>query len=460
MSEINSSILVSIVMPVFNAEGYLLETINQITQQSLREIELIIINDNSTDNSKEIIKNNIIFDSRIKLISNDQNLGAGASRNIGLSLATGKYVIFLDDDDHIEKDMIFKLYHHAEKLDAEVVVCRSDFINFSTKNITETPWTIRDDLLPNTDVFSGNEINRDYFRAFTWWPWDKLFKREYVLSNHVLFQEIRTSNDLFFICAQLLLANRISVVNDVLIHHTVMRGSSLENSRQFSYECALLAIKKLLSFLIEKDLFDKYRKDFFNYCIFFLEWNINSLNNKVFHNLYDDVKAFLLSFEVDDSCFNDHFLKEAFERISHFDSEDYLFDLKKRLQAELSNKNERLILLDNLSIVNEDFASRLNNYDLKFEFLSAKLSEMSTFLYQCKKSIVQEDIQTFEELTVSKKSDFFKKPEKECEGQISLESTDYERFDSLDRTLIFLEKEIMLTLKSLNAYASKNRLLK
>jgi len=172
------------------------------------------------------------------------------------------------------------------------------------------------------------------------------------------------------------------------------------------------------------------------------------------------VKAFLLSFEVDDSCFNDHFLKEAFERISHFDSEDYLFDLKKRLQAELSNKNERLILLDNLSIVNEDFASRLNNYDLKFEFLSAKLSEMSTFLYQCKKSIVQEDIQTFEELTVSKKSDFFKKPEKECEGQISLESTDYERFDSLDRTLIFLEKEIMLTLKSLNAYASKNRLLK
>jgi len=153
MSEINSSILVSIVMPVFNAEGYLLETINQITQQSLREIELIIINDNSTDNSKEIIKNNIIFDSRIKLISNDQNLGAGASRNIGLSLATGKYVIFLDDDDHIEKDMIFKLYHHAEKLDAEVVVCRSDFINFSTKNITETPWTIRDDLLPNTDVF-------------------------------------------------------------------------------------------------------------------------------------------------------------------------------------------------------------------------------------------------------------------------------------------------------------------
>ncbi|MGP1893311.1 glycosyltransferase family 2 protein, partial [Klebsiella pneumoniae] len=105
MAHEKSDIIVSVVIPVYNAEEYIADTLKNIVSQSLYEIEIIIINDHSSDNTLDILKEIASSDERIRIIDNAVNIGAGISRNIGLSEAEGEYIIFLDDDDYVDTNM-------------------------------------------------------------------------------------------------------------------------------------------------------------------------------------------------------------------------------------------------------------------------------------------------------------------------------------------------------------------
>ena len=98
--------LVSIITPLFNSEEYIKETISSVIAQTFTEWEMIIVDDNSLDRSKTIVKNIAKTESRIKLISNDINLGAGVSRNVAIKSAEGKYIAFLDSDDILAQEKI------------------------------------------------------------------------------------------------------------------------------------------------------------------------------------------------------------------------------------------------------------------------------------------------------------------------------------------------------------------
>ncbi|HFF7304566.1 TPA: glycosyltransferase family 2 protein, partial [Klebsiella pneumoniae] len=106
MAHEKSDIIVSVVIPVYNAEEYIADTLKNIVSQSLYEIEIIIINDHSSDNTLDILKEIASSDERIRIIDNAVNIGAGISRNIGLSEAEGEYIIFLDDDDYVDTNML------------------------------------------------------------------------------------------------------------------------------------------------------------------------------------------------------------------------------------------------------------------------------------------------------------------------------------------------------------------
>ena len=109
-----SDIIVSVVIPVYNAEGYIADTLKHCFSQSLYEIEIIIINDHSSDNTLDILKEIASGDERIRIIDNAVNIGAGISRNIGLSEAKGEYIIFLDDDDYVDTNMLKHMSDCAE----------------------------------------------------------------------------------------------------------------------------------------------------------------------------------------------------------------------------------------------------------------------------------------------------------------------------------------------------------
>lgn len=117
---INSKL--SVIIPVYNSENYLVKCLNSIIYQTLKDIEIIIVNDGSTDNSQSIIDNFKSNDSRI--ISIEQtNGGLGAARNSGIEIASGDYIAFIDSDDYIDLSMFEKMYNLGKKYSAEIVMC-------------------------------------------------------------------------------------------------------------------------------------------------------------------------------------------------------------------------------------------------------------------------------------------------------------------------------------------------
>ena len=129
MSDESSNVIVSVIIPVHNAAEYIAETLTTVLAQSLKEIEIILVNDSSTDNTLDIVTKIASEDSRVRVITNPSNVGGGESRNIGLRVATGEYIIFLDDDDYADKEMLKRMSDRATALQTDVVICRCQSVD-------------------------------------------------------------------------------------------------------------------------------------------------------------------------------------------------------------------------------------------------------------------------------------------------------------------------------------------
>ena len=129
--KIMNEIKVSVIIPVYNTENYLRECLDSVLAQTLREIEVICVDDGSTDNSLNILKEYQNKDTRIVVLT-QENRSAGAARNYGLSIAKGKYLSFLDSDDFFDKELLRKAYKNAEKNNADIVVYK--FKRYNEKN--------------------------------------------------------------------------------------------------------------------------------------------------------------------------------------------------------------------------------------------------------------------------------------------------------------------------------------
>lgn len=115
-------IKISVIIPVYNAEKTLKKCLDSILNQSLKEIEIILINDGSKDKSDGICQNYVKKDTRILYI-NKSNEGCSITRNLGIDIAKGKYITFVDSDDYLEKEMYKSMYNIAKKDNSDIVVC-------------------------------------------------------------------------------------------------------------------------------------------------------------------------------------------------------------------------------------------------------------------------------------------------------------------------------------------------
>ena len=329
------NIVISVIIPVHNAAGYISDTLSTVLSQTLNDIEIIIVNDCSDDNTSEIVSALAETDSRIRVINNATNLGGGGSRNVGLDAAIGEYVIFLDDDDHVEHQMLEHMYARAIDIQADVVICRSQSFDPALQVYAPMPWSVRQELLPDLMVFSSQDIPSDFFRAFIWWPWDKLLRRQFIAAHQLRFQEIRTTNDLFFVCAFMLMANRISVLDETLISHTINRPESLSATRAESHHCAVEALAALKTFICQQGMMGQRLRDYKNYAVVFLEWHLNTISGPTFQPFYQQVQEFIGALDARDDDFYDEFITAAYRRITVLSAEEYIFSLKDRVLKEL-----------------------------------------------------------------------------------------------------------------------------
>ena len=282
--------VVSVIVPVYNVEQYLPQCLDSIVNQTLENIEIICVNDSSTDNSLNILNHYAEKDPRIKVVT-QPNGGAGAARNRGLSLAAGKYLSFLDSDDFFEPDMLELAYNKAVCDKADFVVFQSDQYYTDRKEFVSVPWTLREKEIPPYTPFNHRQMTDNIFKVFVGWAWDKLYDREFVEKNHLRFQEQRTSNDMLFVFSGVAVAKRISVVKKVLAHQRRDAKDSLSKTRENSWHCFYDALSALRDRLKSEGLYDELEKDYINYALHFSLWNIRTLAEPTRSRLIEKMKA-------------------------------------------------------------------------------------------------------------------------------------------------------------------------
>ena len=187
---------VSIIIPFYNSEKTIDNTMKSIINQTYTNIEIILIDDCSTDNSKENCSNWIERDNRIKYLKNDKCKGVSYSRNIGLKLASGKYVCFVDSDDIIEKNFIEDFISIINN-NTDIVAC--DFFKFNTEeNIPKN--TINDNYLnKKINEYNRKDIYKMLFEKFNGYVWNKMYRMKTIRDNNIFFnEEIDMCEDMLF----------------------------------------------------------------------------------------------------------------------------------------------------------------------------------------------------------------------------------------------------------------------
>lgn len=236
--------LVSVIVPVYNAEKFLAETLGCLAAQTYENIEVLLVDDGSKDLSRAICEKFADDDKRFHYHYQD-NAGAGAARNRGIDLARGEFLMFLDSDDLFEPDLVEKLYHMSVSSGADATICRADM--FNTNYEPGKGELLHACALLDGGVYAPLDIAERFFQVVTTCPWDKMFRAEHIESEGLRFQNLRYSNDTYFVLMALLTSSRIAVMEDVLVHYRYGLGGSLRDKMYLNPYCDLDMLDALRS---------------------------------------------------------------------------------------------------------------------------------------------------------------------------------------------------------------------
>lgn len=244
---------ISVIVPAYNAENYIKTCLNSLINQTKKEIEIIVINDGSTDNTLDILneyKNK--YGDAIKVIS-QKNQGLSVTRNNGIKIAQGKYVAFVDSDDYIKDNMLEILFNKAIEKDYDVVVCNVDCIY--PKKVSK----ISSGITFNSNNLSAMQKKEMFLNMYVA-VWNKLYKRELFDDENISFEPNIWFEDVLFFHKIIPKIKSIAFVNEYLYKY-VQR----ENSITYTYSNKLNDIKfvleNILKYYKENNLFEKYKDE-------------------------------------------------------------------------------------------------------------------------------------------------------------------------------------------------------
>lgn len=280
--------LVSVIIPVYNVEKYIDECIKSVVNQTYKNLQIILINDSSTDSSYDICKEYAEIDGRIYLINKDKG-GAASAKNCGLRTAKGDYITFVDSDDFIQEDMIEYMVYEIEKTKADIIQC--DFISIykDTKEFNQL------------DLKKYTISSQVFLKLFlTEWKnslfWNKLFKKDII--KNVYFKEGRCIDDEFFTYKCVINSETVTISNKIVYNYR-MRKSGVMKSETSQKQI----LRDRIDYLMERyniigDIYKELDKAFLEhmlmyfliisrdyymdeYLITYIKSNIKSIKSKV-----------------------------------------------------------------------------------------------------------------------------------------------------------------------------------
>lgn len=282
--------LVSFIIPVYNVEEFLPQCLDTLLQQTMHQIEIICVDDGSTDASVNILNAYAARDKRVHVYT-QKNKFAGAARNLGFSYAQGEYVVFLDSDDFFHRALAEEAYFAARANRADVVLFGAKHYDNMTGKYKEAPWLLNNFLAPEKQPFSYADCPHELYRITTPCPWTKMFRRQFVLDTGLQFQHLQNSNDLFFTYSALAMAKRIVTVDKKLVYYRVGLKNNLQTTKKKNPFCFYEAYLAWHDKLEELGILDVVRQSYVNVTLSGCLHNLRSIRDpEVKRMVFDKLK--------------------------------------------------------------------------------------------------------------------------------------------------------------------------
>ena len=236
---------VSVIVPVYNVEKYLEKCLNSLVNQTLDNIEIIIVNDGTKDNSEEIIKKFIEKYPQKIVYLKKENGGLSDARNFGIPYAKGEYIAFLDSDDYVEKDIYKEMYELAKKENSDMVEC--DFL-------WEYPDKTREDI---GQVYNGKKEMLEKVRVVAW---NKLIRRSILEKTQIQFPKGLRYEDVEFTYKLIPHLNKISFLKKPYIHY-IQRENSISNVQNERTKEIFTVLDNVITYYTENNFYDEYKEE-------------------------------------------------------------------------------------------------------------------------------------------------------------------------------------------------------
>jgi len=352
----NKEILVSVIMPIYNAEKFLRETLDTVVNQTLKDIEIICVDDGSSDGTLAILQEYAKNDERMVIIE-QANQYAGVARNNGLAQATGEYVIFWDADDLFELEALEKMYSRIVEDNADICVCGANQLDNSTQELIIRGIYLIKEYLPAKRPFAKEDMPQYIFCFANNVPWNKLYRREFVQENKLQFLDIRQAEDTYFVIMAMFFAQKITYVDEKLITYRSFNVSSLTGQASDANMCACEAYETTRLALLEQREFmenAELQRSFGNRAI---QGFLHSLFSQSDVNAYTQIYQFLATkgfadfglVDKDDAYFINDFYYRRIQSILTMQPHEFLLDNLKetrnnsgKLRSRISLKNKRI----------------------------------------------------------------------------------------------------------------------
>lgn len=245
---------VSVIIPVYNTEKYLDDCLKSVVNQTLKEIEIILVNDGSTDSSLEIMERyKEEYPDRIQLISKE-NGGQATARNMAIPMCRGEYIGFVDSDDYIEPTMYERMYEKATGVSADYVEC--DYVNVKINDKGEQE-RIADYGSRVREYSSKKDMFIDPMLA----PWNKMYRRELLQKSTVIFPEGLIYEDTAFCLKAISLVDAYAYVPEKFVVHFYRGGSTMNINKSYKVADIFKVLKDVTDYYKQNDIFDEYKDE-------------------------------------------------------------------------------------------------------------------------------------------------------------------------------------------------------
>ncbi|MBQ9000928.1 MAG: glycosyltransferase [Eggerthellaceae bacterium] len=276
---------VSVVIPVYNAEPFLDKLFDSLLSQTHESLQIICVNDGSTDGSLGKLQEYAARDSRVEIIS-IENSGSGKARNVGIDRANGDYLCFVDADDYLEDSAIARLVDVACEFDLDVVMYGIDAYVDDTHQHYAMAHAAVKGAIPYNEVFRPCEVE-NFFVNLTGFTVNKLYRMSYFEKLDLRFPSIGAHEDMPFTYAAIMPAKRAYYLDKVLYHYRLERKGSRSDSTDKTYMPMLQALDCMREELVRLGVWGECERNFVNYALSMCSWKFGTLRGSVRRKFYN-----------------------------------------------------------------------------------------------------------------------------------------------------------------------------